>query len=78
MMKFFHVGTVPRWTLLTSVSGDSTSTQPRITSASWVEKSVNASTTLTPAASLTPTMLIAQRITITAMPTMMSPGEVFR
>ena len=77
-MKSFHGGTTPSCTLWISVCGDSTSTQPRITSISWVLKSVKASTTLSPAASLTPTTLIAHSTTITPIPKMMSPGEVFR
>ena len=76
--KSCHVGATPRFTLSTSVCGESTSTVPITTSSTWVMKSVSASTTFRPAASLTPTTLIAHSTAITPMPKTMSPGEVRR
>ena len=77
MTKFFHVGANPRWTLLIRVCGENTRIPPTTTSSSWVEKSVNARMMLSRAASLTPTTLIADSTTITPIPKMTSPGEVF-
>ena len=73
--KSFHVGATPRWTLLTSVSGENTRISPTRTSSSWVAKSVTARPMLTAADSSAPRMLTTTRRAITPMPTKMSPGE---
>ncbi len=66
--KSFQVGATPRWTLSTSVSGDSTRTPPTMTSSSWVMKSVTASPMFTAADSWAPRTLTVHRTTTTTMP----------
>jgi hypothetical protein len=71
-----HVGATPQWTFPVNVSGLKTSTNPRITSSTWVAKSTTASVIDSLAASVTPTTLSPTRTTITIAPTTMSQGLV--
>ena len=61
--------------LWTSVLGESTSTQPTITSTTCVMKSAIARNTLSPVASVTPTTLIAASTATITIPPITSPGE---
>ena len=56
------------------ISGEKIRTKPSSTSSACVAKSTTASTMLSLAASLTPTMFTATRSTITPQPTITSQG----
>ena len=68
---------MPRSTLFTRMLGEKISAKPSSTSSAWVAKSITASSTLSLAASLTPTMLMATSSAITAAPTTTSHGFCF-
>src|SRR5574340_1356018 len=74
--KFDHVGATPQWMFAFSVSGLKTRKKPRITSTTWVAKSITASVIESLAASWTPTMLSATRTAMTTAPPTMSHGFV--
>jgi hypothetical protein len=59
-----------------STSASRTRKTPATTSASWLMKSMTASTTFTLTASLTPRTLTSASTTIRVMPSTMSPGGV--
>ena len=71
------MGATPNVTLSTSTSGLKIRTKPRSTSSAWVPKSMTARTTLSFAASLTPTMFTPTRTTTTMAPTITSHGFCF-
>ena len=73
--KFPIVGAVPRWMLWTNVLGERTRMHPTTTSTTWVTKSMTARKMFRPAASLTPTTLIAARSATITIPPITSPGE---
>ena len=75
MRKSLTVGCVPKSTLSTSVSGDSTSTAPTITSTTWVRKSVMARKTFSLADSWTPKTFSATSTATTPIPATMSAGD---
>ena len=73
-MKLLHVGAVPRWMFVCRTCGLNTVTRPIITSSACVPRSVSARKMLSPAASFTPTMLIATSNPTTTAPPTMSHG----
>ena len=76
--RLAHVGATPQWMLSTRISGLKTRTKPRITSSTWVAKSITARLIDSRAASWTPTVFSATSTTMTTAPPTMSQGFVLR
>ena len=74
--NWLQVGAVPQTTFSFRVSGLNTSTKPRITSSTWVEKSMTERVILSPADSLDPDDVDRDEEDDHAAPTTMSQGFV--